>query len=292
MRIAYLILAHQNTSQLATLIDLLSYETPNYCFIHLDGRLHISSITKELKKLTRSTSWHIIKKKTVISWGGFSMVEATLNLILEALNHSEKYDYLSLHSGMDLPIKTTEEISGYLESGKEAQYLEFFKLPDQSWAGNGGLDRVNYYWLAEQIGDAEADLLVFAQKQAKIIREFPKGIGEIYGGSQWWTLTADCAEYIIHYLNRTAGIIQFFKYTLIPDEIFFNTILLNSPFKEKIINDNLRMIDWNVIPGKPKVFDSTDKKRLNRTKKFFARKFDEGIDKEIITYFIDKLQKP
>ncbi|WP_412467252.1 beta-1,6-N-acetylglucosaminyltransferase [Pedobacter sp. KLB.chiD] len=292
MRIAYLILAHQNIKQLATLIDLLSYKTPNYCFVHLDGRLHKSTTIKELKKLTISSNWHICKKSIVINWGGFTMVEATLNLILEALNDTVRFDYLSLHSGMDLPIKSSQAIASYLENGKNLQYLDYFKLPNKRWGGDGGLERVNYYWLAECLDSHEdAYSLVRAQKKIGMIRALPAGIKEVYGGSQWWTLTAECMEYIIHYLNNTPGIIHFFKYSHIPDESFFQTILLNSTYKEKIINDNLRLIDWTTNPGIPKVFDQMDKRRLNQSRKIFARKFDENIDKEIILYFKNKLLK-
>lgn len=293
MRIAYLILAHRSIAQLAFLIDALTYENQNYCFVHLDARLHASSASRQLNKITKSKNWQALKKRSVVNWGGFNMVEATLNLILEALNfNNTKFDYLSLHSGMDLPIKTNKQIEQYLNRHKGQQFIDFFELPNYNdWSGNGGLDRVNYYWFVDELGYAETNKLRLAQKENKMKKNWPKNINIIYGGSQWWTLTADCTEYIIHFIKKTPGFCHFFKYCNIPDELFFQTILLNSPYKNRVENNNLRLIDWKTGPQFPKTLDMNDLERLEQSDKLFARKFDEDTDAEIIKYFVEKLSK-
>ncbi|MCX2495862.1 hypothetical protein OQX63_20375 [Pedobacter sp. PF22-3] len=284
MRIAYLILAHQNIDQLALLIDTLTYGTRNFCFLHLDARLHTPSFSRKLNKLTKSQNWYAIKKRLIVNWGGFSMVEATLNLMLAALNYSNiKFDYLSLHSGMDFPIKSNQEIEQYLINNKEHQFMEFFKLPNlKKWAGNGGLDRVNYYWFIDELGYLKSEELMIAQKKNKFRKERLEKIDSIYGGSQWWTLTADCAEYIIHFLNETVGFYHFFKYTNISDEMFFQTILLNSKYNGQIINNNLRLIDWSANLRSPKILDMSDLAKFKHSRCLYARKFDINIDANVI----------
>lgn len=48
---------------------------------------------------------------------------------------------------------------------------------------------------------------------------------------------------------------KFFKYTLIPDEMYVLTIILNSKFRDSCVNDYMRDIEWKGGNGThPKVF--------------------------------------
>lgn len=290
MSIAYLILAHQNIAQLAILIDMLTDGNKNYCFLHLDKHLNAPSVLRELTKLTKSKNWHSIKDRVNINWGGFGMVEATLSLLLEALNFKKmKFDYISLHSGMDLPIKSNDDIKKYLSAHQGQQFMDYFELPNnENWSGNGGLDRVSYYWFIDELGYLEAENIVNAQKAYKLEKKNPGFNGKLYGGSQWWTITVDCATYIIIFLNETPEFRHFFKYACIADELFFQTILLNSPYKQQVNNNNLRMIDWKSGPHYPKVFNMEDLQKLESTTSLFARKFDYRHDEQIIIYLKNK----
>lgn len=79
-----------------------------------------------------------------------------------------------------------------------------------------------------------------------------------------------------------------FKYTLNADEIFIQTLLINSPFKCKIYQPqeynsgkmNQRQIDWK--RGKPYTYTIDDYDFLVKSPLLFARKFDCKKDVEII----------
>jgi hypothetical protein len=63
----------------------------------------------------------------------------------------------------------------------------------------------------------------------------------------------------------------------------------NSPHKDKIVSDDLRYTDWeNPNPLYPRTLDAGDFATLMKSKKLFARKFDEHslellalIDREV-----------
>lgn len=62
-----------------------------------------------------------------------------------------------------------------------------------------------------------------------------------------------------------------------PDYIYFQTILFNSPYLKNIINDNLRYIDWTYRRGsRPSYLDMSDYNKLITSNKIFARKFNEN----------------
>ena len=64
------------------------------------------------------------------------------------------------------------------------------------------------------------------------------------------------------------------------DEVYKQTIIWNSKYKENISEDEIRLIDWE--RGKPYTFKMEDYNELAGSKMLFARKFDENVDNDII----------
>lgn len=65
------------------------------------------------------------------------------------------------------------------------------------------------------------------------------------------------------------------NYTLASDEIFFQTILVNSKYLKSISNKNLRYVDWELRNGSsPAFLDLSDYDKIILSEKIFARKFN------------------
>src|SRR5262249_42615394 len=64
-------------------------------------------------------------------------------------------------------------------------------------------------------------------------RKFPKGMVP-YGGSDWWSLSYDCAAYVLKFVEENPRYKRFFKYTHSPCELFFQTIILNSEWAARV----------------------------------------------------------
>lgn len=125
----------------------------------------------------------------------------------------------------------------------------------------------------------------FYQKQIKegIKRKIPNDLNA-FGGANWITITRACAIYVSNYIAEYPYILEFFKYVIHPEEIFFQTIILNSNFKSNVIDDNLRYIDWKSEGPKPKILTIDDAMKLQESHCLFARKFDMSVDSDILTY--------
>ncbi|MBW5378864.1 glycosyl transferase, partial [Brachyspira pilosicoli] len=109
----------------------------------------------------------------------------------------------------------------------------------------------------------------------------------------WWNLTNNAIKYILEYIEKNPNFLKRFNYTWCGDEMFFQSILLNSEFKNDCINDNLRYIDWSEKKGSsPKTFNINDyniiKENINNN--LFARKFDENFDNDIINKLYKDLE--
>jgi hypothetical protein len=82
-------------------------------------------------------------------------------------------------------------------------------------------------------------------------------------------------------LSREFDIRRLFHHTLCPDEIFLQTIIWNSPFRERLFNTDdaqygsMRAIDWQ--RGNPYIWQKTDMDYLIGSPYLFARKFTEPI---------------
>jgi hypothetical protein len=69
----------------------------------------------------------------------------------------------------------------------------------------------------------------------------------------------------------------------VPDEIFFRTTVLNSPFHTRAVNDNLQYIDWRDSGGgSPAVLRKSDFETLVASPNVFARKLDMRVDAEVL----------
>ena len=69
-------------------------------------------------------------------------------------------------------------------------------------------------------------------------------------------LTYECVEYLAKTCNPNHILYNFCKTALIPDEMFFQTLLMHSEFKNTIENNNLRYIDWDSGPEYPRCLRS------------------------------------
>src|SRR4029079_7004080 len=125
--------------------------------------------------------------------------------------------------------KTNAEIQAFLLKNKGRSFLDYLPLPTENWE-KGGLQRVeNWYirWYGRR-------LVVPRDSSFFIKRRFPTGLRP-FGGSSYWCLTSDCIAYLYQFVRSHPSFVTFFKYVDVPDEIFFQTILMNSSLAESIV---------------------------------------------------------
>ena len=278
---AYLILAHRNDYLFNTLIELLDNEN-NDIYIHMDKKT--KNINEELikNKVKKSNIYFVDRIKC--NWGGFSLVKAELNLLKEATKNN--YRYYHLLSGQDLPIKSQNEIYDFFEKHKGKQFISF---QDEKFKFE---KRIKYYYPFQEILGRKS----FKTLYGRILSNTPIKLQNIFKlyrnknisfqkGDQWFSITNDFAKYIIENEKKYKKI---FKNTYCSDELFIQTILINSKYINDLYSNEYnnskvstkRFIDWN--RGTPYVWKKDDFNELISSEALYARKFDEKTDKEII----------
>jgi len=289
MRIVYLILAHRYPEQLARLIDALDGEGISF-LVHVDRRSGAHMFQTVREQLGGRPNLRFVPRVRC-RWGAFGIVRATLNGITTAIEQEGSFDYLALLSGQDYPIKTNDFIRSFLAARRGTSFISHHPFPFAEWKHEeGGWDRVRY-WSFRPWGR----LLVFPRERTfrfrvverlwsaliaafPLRRRFPAGYHP-YGGAQFWCLARPHARYIYDFVRQNRDFVRFFRRVVVPDEIFFQTILANSHLRAELCNKSLTFVEW-YRPGATLI--SSDFDNLRASTLIFARKFDESVDAAII----------
>lgn len=284
-RHACLILAHAHFNQLKTLVRLLD-DARNDIFIHVDARARDFD-PGAFDGICKASKLTFIKPRIAIHWGGISIMRAELALLKEACRGT--YTYYHLLSGMDLPIKSQNEIHAFFEAHEGKEFLDLWQFKSHTHR------RFHYYTLfPEGAGSFIPNLAnnLFKGLQMLVGPTINRKI-DFRFASQWFSITDACARYV---LSQEDWLEKVFRHTNTADEIFLPTLLWNSPFKECLYDKeehvqnseyshgNMRLIDWSRGESvrHPWTFKTGDYDLLINAPQLWARKFDDSVDAGII----------
>ena len=280
MRLAHLILANNNPTQLERLVKRLITDESDI-YIHLDIKTEITPF----KYLANLKNVFFIKHRTDIEWGLYNMVEAELRSFHQIIQTHIHYSHINLISGQDYPLKDAHEIQAFLFAYTGKSFMRFKSIFEE-WPES--IRRLTKY----NLGDYRFPLHYKIQGILNKImpdRKIPKKM-KPYGFSQWMTITPAAAEFVVEYLKKNKKVNRFFKMTFCADELVFQTLLLNSHLKDTIVNNHLRLIKFQPGEYRPRILTIADANLLETSGKFFARKFSIEKDAEILDY-LDHIAK-
>ncbi len=282
IKLAYFILCHKAPEHVIRLINRLGAED-SFFVVHVDKRA-ASGVFETLRKFANGRPEVYFSKRHRCYWGRFGIVRGTISCIQAAIQLEIPFDYAFLLSGQDYPIKTIAQIKALISRKPGCQFIETFPLDEPNrWSHDGppgnSTNRVYFWtiWFRSR----------FVQIKGK--RKFPLGYRP-YGGSQWWCLTKDCVTYLDTFIRNHSSFVRYFKMVFVPDEMFFQSILANSSYREKIESDDLRYADWqNPNPLSPKTLETSDFENLKLSPKLFARKFDTNRSLDLLKKIDDEI---
>ena len=277
---AYLIMAHNQKNMLQSLIECLDYKE-NDIYVHLDRKWEDIEINDIYKFATESKIF-ILKERIDVKWGTYSQIECELLLLQEAA--PGHYQYYHLMSGMDLPLKTQEEIHSFFDERNGTEFIHF----DGKEIDTQTYKRVSKYnFIITKNKNLISRILYNLLMGLQLCVDRAKKYNVVfYKGANWFSITDALAQYVV---EKSAWIKEVFQYARCGDEMFLQTLVINSKFKESLVNNNFcdnyetiqYCIDWN--RGSPYVFKKEDISLLKDSNMCFARKFDMNIDDQIVS---------
>ncbi|MEY3085271.1 MAG: hypothetical protein RL037_1451 [Bacteroidota bacterium] len=274
MRLAILIMAHRLPQQVAILCNLLLNKNVDV-YVHIDKKAEL----EEFKKEVNNPGVTFIQNRVNTKWGEFSIVETIINSYDEILNKSA-YDYICNLSGQDLPIKRIEDLLSHLEIHNGKEFIENIPYINKlGWWKENKIRVEKYSFInLNLIGKYKLERLINAIKP----RRKPPHNVTFSGNSGWFCLSQDAIKFILLSYKTNKLLRNFFRYVWGADEIYFSTILFNSPFREKMVGNLVHTVWEKEGAHHPKVLTMNDINDLSSSNKFFARKFDVMVDQKII----------
>lgn len=266
--IAYFILVHRFPEQFKRMFKAI-YDPNNIYVIHVDrksGSAFEDDIVEFLSAYSNAES--LIAEQAI--WGGYSLVDAELRGMERLLKMSTEWCHFINLSGQDFPLKSQSYIADYLARHKGH---EFIMVLNQQEVRPDTMQRVQEYVI-------ELDGCIY---RTSIQRSFLLGVTP-YIGNQWMIVSRTFCEFVCNSpeIDRYKA---FYRNTFIPDEGFFQTVMMNTPTHGHIISDDLRSIDWvpdGDIKLRPRTFTTDDVENLIASSNLFARKFDSGVDDVVL----------
>jgi len=283
MNFVYGIICHRLTNPLIFLVEELIKSPNSIVVIHVDKKADIENIKINLPN---SQQIHFLEDRVDVQWGGYSQIDATLKL----LHYSKKFDYkyFSLLSGDDIPLMKVSDIEKYLIV-QNKEFLGHDKIIDP-------IPRVKFIYPKFFFGKNKSIILKIKCRVFNLAQKigfFNQNLDhlpKLYKGTSWFTLTKQAINYILDYITVNKFYDLAFKSSYCGDEVYFHTIIYNSPFKDKL-NLNyestppemaLRYIDWKTGPDYPRTLDHTDLKKMMKSNLLFARKVKSDIDFKLL----------
>lgn len=258
MRIAYLILAHNNPAHLQRLTRRL--QAPGVSFhIHIDAKSDLAPFAG-----LASPSVHFCEQRVSCLWGDVSLIKATLVLMRSAAAARPDADYFVLLSGACYPLQTPEYIAAFLERHRGTEFIEVYPLPNLQFGKT--LERIKHYWIPKVglFGRYRWPLQHWMNRNlpARNYQKVLRG-GEPVTGSQWWCLSGDAVRHVLDYQARYPALFRFCKFVDCSDEFFFQVVMWNSRFRDSI-SHSLTYTHW--VPGKqsPETIDASYLERFGQ----------------------------
>ena len=265
-KIAFLILAHDDPVQLSRLCNALGHDDD--IFVHLDKRFPISLISSQ----RFDGNVKFVKQRIPVFWGDFSVVEATLILLEEAMQSKTDYLRLVLLSGSCYPIKRVTKLRDYFMNDEDhinIRYVNVMEHQNERILASSGNDLKNSQVAAYKRIRRENRYLEFLDTAARtlisiMLKPVERGSRESFPGftrhiaalraraqpwtwsfrqkfselipfvgNQFWSITPACTRMILQFVHDNPDFVKFHKSSFAPDEHFFHTIIGNSEFSAK-----------------------------------------------------------
>jgi hypothetical protein len=284
-RHAYLITAHNKKAQLLTLLCLLD-DPRNDLYLHIDKKAQ-GFEEAELAAAAPNCRVRFVPRLDA-RWGSEVFIDAIISLI--ALASQEEHAFYHLLSGVDLPLKTQQEIHAFFDAHAGQEFVSFERKTAKPAVIEGRVG--HWHWqnpvhpflkkldrrLAPVFGSLQTLLRINRVKTAPIL--FQKG-------GVWFSITHELARYVVETMPQYRA---YYRASSCADEIWLQTLIANSPFMQRRafpgwddeLAATMRYVDWTGGGASPRTLTSADYETLMASGMLFARKFDADKDAAII----------
>lgn len=268
-KICFLLLCHKNPEQIVEQAEMLT-DGGDYVSIHFDGRGSQSdfAIIKDALRENQNTCF---APRVKCGWGEWSLVQGSLNALITGFKIFPEATHFYMLSGDCVPIKSNKYMHMFLDNS-DKDYIEHHDYFESDWI-KAGLkeERLIYrHWFNERTRKPIFYASVAVQKALGMRRSLPEDL-QLMIGSQWWCLRRSTISKILKFLEERPDILRFFKSTWIPDETFFQTLVMHLVSNKEVDSRTMTFLSFSDY-GIPTMFYGDHLNFLLSQNYLFARK--------------------
>jgi hypothetical protein len=231
-RVAFLVSVHNQVS-IRGMVSLLetTYNSHDVFIIHVDAKVDFC-VRRQLRRYLQSWGDNIFftQKHVDVQWGHFSIVDMTLELLRTAVRVGRaSRDAGDVRYDWDFAVNLCGNTRAVTSTGYR-QFLLSQYPPTMNFVGNMTKisKRPNMFYHRTPARCQPS------RYNCKSMSHTPGG-RLVYKGGQWFVLSRAFSEYLYFDQSLVPRWIRFFSPTRIPDESFFQSVLLASPFRKTLV---------------------------------------------------------
>lgn len=288
MKVGVIILAHQGARQVAQLMGALRHPDVRL-YLHVDSRVPLAPFEHALAASDISELTILPRHRT--AWGTLGIVDASLAGLSAGV--TDGCGYFMLITGQDFPLRPVAELVRFADDAGDRSYIQHWPVHD-SMHRFAGRDRTDFYAFnvlgRRELCIPREDDASFLGPKGRLLntvlrarsaslgsRGFPHYVRP-YAGQACWNLSRSAAEYVLEFIGEHGDYHTYHKYTWVPDEIFYQSILAGSAFADQhqLVNESKRFYVWSGV--RTRVLTVDDLSEIRASDGLFARKFDRDVD--------------
>lgn len=249
-------------------------------FLHCDLKIDLDRYLDHMGPTENNV--FVIPKRCAVFWAGFSMIEATIELMRAAVFSGDfrhfvllSDDSFSLFSPDDLYKRINEASAPWIETWPvptnhefQERYRQFFYL-DSFFS--------NPRWApTEKRAVTQDDLDALARLDLRR-RAGKVPLSQLYAGKQWWILQRQHLIRMLDFHEKQIDFQDSFRYSAVTDEIYLQT-MFRQIYPSDVVAGNPMYDDFSSFP-KPLVFTRPeDLIQARRSPRLFVRKVGENAE--------------
>ena len=242
MRLAYLIIAHQQPEQLAQMLYCIQH--PDNVYLVMPDSKGLTGSEPALQAVVRRHPNVFIAPARDMRWASWSLMQARLDGIRELLARPEPWEVLINLSGQDFPLKSQEEIRAFFAANEGRNFLNIVE-PEKVW--NDPYARIQRIRL-------EPPFMKSGWNVPKLrIDRWSRHLGQAryVGGRPYMALTRSFCQHLIE-SSHLPRWVKTLRHGYRPVEVLPHSFIMNSPHADTVENRLLHEEDWSAGGSHPK----------------------------------------
>jgi hypothetical protein len=311
VRVLYFIQTYRNLPQIVRLVRTIKRSSPQSIVLISHNKSGFSIEEGTFADLPDVHVLHV----TNMARGDYSILREYLAGLSWAIESELPFDWLVNMTGQCYPTRPLAEIERELAHGDFDGYMHSFDAftpsPENPWGRREATTRYCYQYFYRRTQRELKPLVrkavaiprrVFntVQPFVKVETSYGVQVGtrhwsppfkamRLYGGSFFKTISRAAALYLNDYGLKHAETLHYFSNTLLPEEAYPQTVLLNNP-DFAFCNDNKYFLEWNGGRlGRPVDLTTAHYDAISQSDVWFARKIDMTTESQLLDLLDERI---